>query len=122
MTSLPAEHELIELFEVEPTVLDSGVPRSYNSLTFDTVRGEYRVVCEIQSGYGQVRVHWSRDGIDLVRLDLRRVAGLAVERAGERQLLVATFDDSGLVPMRLQLRPTSQVSWGMTDDPSAMTR
>ena len=118
MNPFPAEHELIEFFEVEPTVLDQGVPWAYNSLAFDTTRGEDRVVCEIQPGYGEVRVRWSRKGADLVRLDLRRVAGLAIERAGEREILVGTFDSNGLLPMRLQLRPAMYLSWGTTDEPS----
>jgi hypothetical protein len=37
---LPTKHELLELFEVEPTVLDSGVPREYNTLTFTARRGK----------------------------------------------------------------------------------
>jgi hypothetical protein len=107
------------LFEVEPTVLDRDVPWAYNTLTFDTTRGEDRVVCEIQPGYGALRVCWSRKGADLVRLDLRRVTGLAVERAGGREVLIGTFDGNRLRPMRLQLRPAIQLSWGTTDEPSA---
>jgi hypothetical protein len=75
---------------VSRTEHESFLPWAYNSLTFDTTRGEDRVVCEIQPGYGEVRVRWSRKGADLVRLDLRRVAGLAIERAGEREVLVGT--------------------------------
>jgi hypothetical protein len=119
MNPFPAEHDLIELFEVEPSVLDRNVPWAYNSLTFETIRGADRVVCEIAPGYGEVNVRWSRNDSDLVHLRVRRVAGLTIERMGVREVLVGTFEDKVFLPLRLQLRPAIHLSWGTTDDPDA---
>jgi hypothetical protein len=47
MHLFPEEWELLSLFESEPKVLDQGVPWQYNTLTFDTQRGDEQCsVCD----------------------------------------------------------------------------
>ena len=116
MNPFPAEHDLISLFEAEPTLLDIGVPWVYNHLTFETRRVEDHLVCEIEPASRHLRVTWERSGTELVRLDIFRVAGLMVEAERGREALVATFGDSQLSNLRLQLRPSLHVSWGNDPD------
>jgi hypothetical protein len=108
----PAEYELISLFETEPTLLDSGVPWIYNQVTFETHTGEDHLHCEIEPSTRQLRVTWTRAGVEIVRLELALVAGLVVETEGVRETLVARFSESSLHDLRLQVRPHVHVSWG----------
>lgn len=112
MDPFPADYELLGLFECEPALTDVGVPWAYNALRFETTRGPDHVVCEIEPGYEEVRLRWSRDGAELVRLDLHWVAGLAVEAEAGREALVGTFRDEHVRPFRLQLRPHVHFAWG----------
>src|SRR5688500_147593 len=112
MQPFPEPYELIGLFEVEPSLTDQGVPWAYNSLRFETRRGTDDVLCDIEPGYEEVRLRWSRDGVELVRLDLRWVAGLLVESGDGVERLVGTFRDPHVEPFELQLRPSVHVKWG----------
>lgn len=112
MQPFPAEHELLSLFESEPEVLDPGVPWAYNKLRFRTVRADDEIDREIEPGYEELRLRWSRAGKEVVRLDLRWVSGLAVEVADGSEALVAKFRDHHLRPLRLELRPAVHLAWG----------
>src|SRR5690348_10052658 len=112
MDPFPEQHELLSLFEAEPTLADPGVPWAYNSLRFETTRGRDHLVCEIEPGYEELRLNWSHDGAEIVRLDLRWVNGLTVESSDGRESLVGTFRDAHVKPVRLQLRPIVHLTWG----------
>ncbi len=117
MDPFPALHELIALFEAEPTYLDPGVPAAYNTLTFVTERGADRVRCEIAPADGVLRLEWERDGVALVRADFADVAALRAEAERGREALVVELRMPRARPFRLQLRPAIHVSWGTEPGP-----
>lgn len=117
MKPFPEEHELIWLFESEPTLADEGVIWYYNYLTFTTERGNDYVECSISPAYEELKFRWSRNGIELVNLDLKTVSGLEVIKAEDADLLKATFmQGSGLQPLLIKLKPNVWVSWGTDID------
>jgi hypothetical protein len=46
MKPFPDEWKLLDLFEVEPRLLDPDVPWAYNEMTFETVRGSARLLLQ----------------------------------------------------------------------------
>ena len=117
MDPFPALHELVALFEAEPTYLDPGVPAVYNTLRFVTERGADRVVCEIALANRILRFVWERDGAALVRAEFADVAALRVEAERGREALVAELHTPRARPVRLQLRPAVHLSWGTEPEP-----
>lgn len=117
MDPFPALHELIALFEAEPTYLDLGVPAVYNTLTFVTERGADRVACEIAPANGVLRLVWERDGAVLVRAEFADVAALRIEAERGREALVAELHTPRTRPVRLQLRPAIHLAWGTEPGP-----
>jgi hypothetical protein len=111
--SFPEPHELLSFFEAEPTLLDPTVPGYYNMQTFDTLRGDDRVRCELEPGYEELRVRWTRGDTELVRVALRDIATVRIEAERGREVLVASFRSTALLPFRLQLRPTVHIFFGM---------
>jgi hypothetical protein len=108
----PEEHELLALFEVEPTLLDAGIPWVYNTLTFASLRDGHRVECTIVPGYGELRVAWSNAAQSLVDIRLNQVEGLRVEIGKTREALVAEFSEkTGLGLLTIELKPTIRLTW-----------
>ena len=117
MNIFPDQHELISLFESEPTLADAKVPWTYNRLQFTRTIGDSTVECIIEPGYETLRFRWSQRGAEVMDLDLRWVSGLTVEYKDGREALVAQFRDrSGVSPLRIQLTPSIHVSWGTTQE------
>ena len=112
MTTLPAEHELLSVFEAEPELLDNGVPWAYNSVRFRMVRGQDQLTCEIEPASEQLRIAWHQAGAELLALDLSEVSALVVEAERGLESLVATFRNNHVKPLRLQLRPRIHLFWG----------
>jgi hypothetical protein len=111
---LAAEHELLELFEVEPVLLDAGVPWAYNTLTFTTTRGDDVVQCVLTPGYGEIALNWSRDGRVLVRLTIGQVEAIRVELGSDGEKFVASFNKmTRLRDLIVQLKPFVCVEWGL---------
>ena len=117
MTPFPDQHELLTLFECEPVLADKDVPWCYNHLTFKTNRGSDQIVCEIMPSYHALKLAWTRDGQQLVSLDLNSVAGITLELDGQTEAFTATSRDENLAPLRVQLKPHVSVSWGTTIEP-----
>src|SRR5690348_12539032 len=113
MHLFPEEWELLWLFESEPTVLDNGVPWQYNTLTFETRRGDEYLKCEIDPKCEIVRLYWSRKGVELLTLDLIFVRGLRVETGKGRDMLIAYFREPYLGHLELQMKPTISLRWRM---------
>ena len=111
MNTFPAEHELVSLFEGQPELLDEGVPWAYNTLRFRAARGEDTLSCEIRPASEEFRIKWERSGAELVAVELYRVAGLVIEAEHGRETLVATFRDSRIGKLRLQVRPQVHLAW-----------
>ncbi|HET6765016.1 MAG TPA: hypothetical protein VFH27_15130 [Longimicrobiaceae bacterium] len=116
MIQLPELHELTWLFEAEPELLDPGVAIWYNTVTLTTTRGEDRISCVIRPAADEVDLVWSRDGRELTRLELGRVAEVGVLRDGDRDVLRVSFRDGGLQPLHLRLKPTVHLAWQMVMD------
>jgi hypothetical protein len=117
MDPFPDEDELRELFGVEPALLHPNVPWRENALSFEARQGTDQLECLIEPVYGTMTLRWSRDGHELLYLDLTRVRGVEADKFRGRESLVAHFDElTGLKPLRVQVRPALHVSWGTRDD------
>src|SRR5205807_3947798 len=112
MKPFPEDHELVGFFEAEPKLTDRDVPWFYNRLTFATVRGHDRIVCDIEPGYGELVVSWDRSGKSVGRFSLSEVASLHVTSTGGEEFLVAKFRRNGLLDFKLYLKPYVQIEWG----------
>lgn len=113
MDEFPELYELLGFFESEPQLTDRDVPWYYNRLTYQTQRGDDKIYCAIEPGYGQIVLIWEKSGDLVASLNLEDVAGLAVwsEKGAER--MVAHFrPETGLLNFELQLKPTIHVKWG----------
>jgi hypothetical protein len=117
MESFPDEDALRDLFGVEPALLHPDVPWRENALSFESRRGGDQLECLIEPVYGTMTLRWSRDGHELLYLDLTKVRGVTAEKFRGRESLVAHFDEqTGLKPLRIQVRPAAHVSWGTRDE------
>ena len=117
MEPFPEEEELRHLFGVEPALLDPGAAWRENALSFDVVRGDDRVECLIEPVYRTLTVRWTRDGRELVYLDLTGVSGMTADQYRGRDSLLVSFDGQpGLRPLRIQIRPAVHVTWGTRDE------
>jgi hypothetical protein len=117
MDPFPEEAELREVFGCDPVLLDPALPWRLNVLSFESTSGGDRVECVIEPVYHTMTLRWSRDGRELVFLDLTRVRGLSVDRYRGRVSLLALFEEqAALRSMRLQLSPAVHVTWGTRDD------
>jgi hypothetical protein len=113
----PDEAELREVFGCDPVLLDPSLPWRLNVLSFESSSGPDRVECVIEPVYHTMTLRWSRDGHELVFLDLTRVRGISVDRYRGRVSLLALFEEqAALRSMRLQLSPAVHVTWGTRDD------
>ena len=87
------------------------------TLSFETRQGKDQLECLIEPVYGTMTLRWTRDGYELLYLDLTRVRGVEADKFRGRESLVAHFDEqTGLRPLRIQIRPALHVSWGTRDD------
>ncbi len=113
MSPFPAEHELIGLFESEPIVELQKVPWAYNHLTFVRTIGENTLHCELEPGYETLKFRWVQRDVELVNLDLHWVSGITIEtKPGMEVLVVHCRNRAALLPLKIQFRPTVQVTWG----------
>ncbi len=117
MDTFPEEDALRELFGVAPALLDPNSPWRENALSFEVLQDNDQLECLIEPVYGTMTLRWSRKGHELVYLDLSRVRGLSADKFRGRDSLIAVFDEqTGLKPLRIQVRPAVHVSWGTKDD------
>jgi hypothetical protein len=112
MEPFPEPHELLGFFEAEPSISDRDVPWFYNRLTYETVRGDNRIHCWIEPGYGQLCLIWIREEALVARLELDDIASLHVESERGVERLVAKFGSTNILDFEFQLKPTIQIRWG----------
>ena len=111
--TLPPEHELLELFEVEPVLRDQRIPWAYNTVTFTTRRGSDEVCCVLEPGFSGIEVTWTREGRVIVQLAVGRVEAVRAETDSWGERLVAVFNDKAAwSPLIVQLKPFVSVKWG----------
>ena len=112
-SEFPPDHELLAFFESEPTVLDPGVPWSYNTLEFTTVRNEIEVRCRIVPSYGKITTQLMVGGQELAKFELRDAETIRIIVNDRREALVATFGPGRLLDnFALQLKPRVWAAWG----------
>lgn len=110
---LPQAHELLELFEVEPVVLDASVPWAYNTVTFITKRAHDEVECTFEPGYGEIEFNWSIDGRSVIHLNLERVESVRIDRDRACERFIVSFSEAAALPdLIVQLKPFVKVQWG----------
>jgi hypothetical protein len=104
--SLPEEFELISFFESEPKLADPKIPWVYNNLKFETQRGSDRLLCEIEPAYGEMKIHWERDGVMLANLELNNLSALTVHIAkGNEYMIVDGIGDDPATLLKLRTKP-----------------
>jgi hypothetical protein len=110
---LPPEHELLELFEVEPALRDQRIPWAYNTVTFTTQRGPDEVCCVLEPGFSEMELTWTRESRVVVQLRVGRVEAVRVETDSWGERFVAVFNEKAeLLPLIVQLKPFVSVKWG----------
>ena len=112
MKPFPEPHELLGLFEVEPTITDRDVPWCYNRLTYEIVRGDDAISCSIEPGYSQLCLIWMRKNELVIRLEIDDIASLHVESNRGVEKLIAKFGNEAILDFEFQLRPAIHVRWG----------
>ncbi len=113
MEDFPELYELIGLFAAEPELTDRDVPWFYNRLTYRTERGDNKIYCAIEPGYGQVVLIWEKAGVLVASLNLEGIVGLKVISERGTEKMVATFRPSTkLLDFEFQLKPTINLKWG----------
>ena len=111
MNPFPKEHELTEFFGGLPQLTDAGIPWFYNGLTFVCAQGADVVRIEIEPADRILRVLWTRNAVDLVRLHLERVEGLRLDRDEGQDVLVVSLDRRDADDLRLRISPTVHLQW-----------
>ncbi|MBA3423637.1 MAG: hypothetical protein H0U04_03655 [Rubrobacter sp.] len=112
MMELPAEHELIALFESEPELTDPQYPWAYNTVTFNLTREDDHLSAVIEPGLERVRLTWSRAEEELLDVVLEGIARLSTETRDGRETLLLTFlDDLPFDELRVRVKPTIHFFW-----------
>jgi hypothetical protein len=109
---IPEAHELIGLFEAEPSLLDAGVPWVYNRVTFTTTRQNVTVTVAIEVASSVVDVALNVSGEPLGKFQLREVDSIHLERHKGAEGLRKEFRSPAIEPFVLWLKPRALVQWG----------
>jgi len=65
-----------------------------------------------------LRLRWWHGDQELVSLDANWVNGLEIETRDGREVLIASFsEERQLLPLRIQLKPSVHVFWGVSNQP-----
>lgn len=112
MSSFPELHELIWLFESEPTILDDHPGWPIIPASFETERGPWRVRCVIAPYDYTVTVRCQIDDVEAIEVNLlENVDDVTIDRThGSEALVVVCRADSMLRPVRVQLKPHVQIT------------
>ena len=109
MDPFPDEHELIWLFEVEPTLADPDIVWFYNRLRFVTERGSDKVTFEVEPASKSVRFTWERDGAELNSAEIHDVRGMTVVKDPNGEGVRMNLHDGDTV--MLWLKPETRAEW-----------
>jgi hypothetical protein len=114
MASFPELHDLIWLFEVEPTIEHDDLGWPASAATFETQRGPWSVVCTIEPYLYTVDLAISHAADDVVSLRMPEVVeSVAVNRLRGAEALQVRFSSRAefLRGIRLQLKPTVNITF-----------
>ncbi|MEN9645153.1 MAG: hypothetical protein RL238_1822 [Actinomycetota bacterium] len=111
MSSFPELHDLIWLFESEPTIPEEYPGWPVTPATFETERGPWRVRCVVAPYDYTVTIRCLCEDQDAIEVNLlENVDEVRVDRTNGAETLVVTCRaDSLLRPVRLQLKPKVHV-------------
>ncbi|HWE16402.1 MAG TPA: hypothetical protein VG758_04370 [Hyphomicrobiaceae bacterium] len=109
--AFPADHELVAFFEVEPRVVDAGVPWIYNTLDFETERRGVLVRCRIRPSYGDISVRLVMGGSETTRIEIRDFRNVDLVANAQGEALVGT-SEHGRDMLCLMLKPRVWVGLG----------
>ncbi|MCM3127555.1 hypothetical protein M3625_07325 [Paenibacillus sp. MER 78] len=117
MEPFPQEHELMELFESEPTKLDEEVPFFYNNNTYKLCRPNGELYFEIEPSHRWSRVVWKQGTASLVDLTLENIKGIDIEKRSGMEFMNFYFDEEqGVRTLLLKTKPAISVIWGTLSD------
>ncbi|MDP9404409.1 MAG: hypothetical protein M3P85_14045 [Actinomycetota bacterium] len=116
MESFPELHDLIWLFESDPSVEHEDLGYPISETTFTTQRGGWTVEVMIAPYMYTAELRLRQHGSDAVNLRMVEVvASVAVDRTHGSEALIVSFDrNSRLNALRLQLKPTVVVTFDTT--------
>ena len=75
----PEDHELLSIFESEPTILDADCPWFYNTLTFTGERSGIEYLVRISPAYGELEVRLGKLNHPITHLSFAGVSGLRLK-------------------------------------------
>ena len=108
MELYPEELDLVWLFEAEPELSAPDLPWHYNVVRFETTRGRDWIEFVMEPGNRIVKLRWSQDGVERVRVFLDDVSEVKVrkERQGESLVVVTPATD-----VELWMKPDVRMVW-----------
>lgn len=106
MIELPAEHELVGLFECEPKLADKDIPWCYNRLSFSLIRSDGKICFEIHPAFGEINFWWEQDGQQRVSLKMNHVKSLEVHiDKNDEHILLTGEDLEPKIVTKIRLKP-----------------
>ena len=107
----PSPAELLAVFGVEPDVFDDQQPWSNNTLDFVIQDASDRLHCRLFSRHQQCFIHWWRNGIELVDIDIRNVDSVQARIDQHRATLSVTLPSNDvLATVLIHIRPYIHVA------------
>lgn len=101
----PEDFELVGFFEAEPSILDQGVPWSYNRLTFETVRGGVSVHAVFEPANGLFEVSLKVNDQEIASAQVQALGDVQLHQAAQREALSASFGKQHENTLWLTLKP-----------------
>ncbi|RSK26280.1 hypothetical protein EJF36_05075 [Bacillus sp. HMF5848] len=108
----PEEHELIDIFESEPTEIDEDMPWYYNELRFYLKRNENVLEAIISPAISDIKLRWHNQKHILASLHLEDVKGIKIEKKDGTESLCIMFEDLLVKDLIITTKPYISISWG----------
>lgn len=112
MKSLPAEYELVALFECEPVLRDTqtkNLPFYYNQAAYRFSNDEEDFLVIIEPAYGEVKIQVNQKSTNRLvsRLDLKRVDSLEIKADFKNlsSILLTLASDETFQTLEIQFKP-----------------
>jgi hypothetical protein len=113
---VPEEWELISFFETHPALVDQHERKFFGRLDFVRDVGGGDVLRWSVSKLGDMRITLARDEVERVVLVARKVVRVTIERLhGVETLVALVARPPDLDRVRLTLRPTFRLEWGLEE-------
>jgi hypothetical protein len=102
------EWQLLSFFEVEPTLLDSGVPWSFNDALYRVQQGDVSLSFAIAPNYRDVSLILSLGGTQVFEFRGRGVEDVRYEKEGSLETLRIIMHDRS--SLRIRVKPKIELS------------